>query len=148
MEVSSTAAEGPAVPILVTHDMSVTLAFFKRLGFETERYDDDYAFVRRHAIELHYSLAPDSDPFTNDCAAYIPVTDVDQVHQEFADKGVWLASLRTPLVLGIELRRKWDAGETIARISAVEDKPWGIREFALFDPTNNLLRFGQRRRSA
>jgi hypothetical protein len=30
----------------------------------------------------------------------------------------------------------------VARIAPPEDKPWRVRELALFDPTNNLLRIG------
>jgi len=44
----------------------------------------------------------------------------------------------------MDLRRRWAAGESIARITEVEDKPWGFRELELLDPNNNLLRFGQR----
>ncbi len=40
------------------------------------------------------------------------------------------------------LRDRWTAGESLARITRVEDKPWGMREFALADVDNNLLRIG------
>ena len=30
-----------------------------------------------------------------------------------------------------------------ARLTAVEDKPWGMREFAVVDPNGNLLRVGR-----
>jgi hypothetical protein len=28
-------------------------------------------------------------------------------------------------------------------MDAIEDKPWGLREFAVIDPDGNLLRIGQ-----
>ena len=31
----------------------------------------------------------------------------------------------------------------IPRVVALEDKPWGLREFAVVDPDGNLLRIGQ-----
>jgi hypothetical protein len=31
----------------------------------------------------------------------------------------------------------------IPRQDVLEDKPWGIREFAIVDPDGNLLRIGQ-----
>jgi hypothetical protein len=34
---------------------------------------------------------------------------------------------------------------SLARISPVEDKPWRMREFALADPDNNLIRIGSAR---
>ena len=30
-----------------------------------------------------------------------------------------------------------------SRLSAVENKPWGMREFAIVDPNGNLVRVGQ-----
>jgi hypothetical protein len=47
-----------------------------------------------------------------------------------------------------DLRTRWEQRESIARVSALEDKPWGLREFALLDEDNNLLRIGQRIASA
>jgi hypothetical protein len=31
----------------------------------------------------------------------------------------------------------------IPRMDAIENKPWGMREFAVFDEDGNLLRVGQ-----
>jgi hypothetical protein len=31
----------------------------------------------------------------------------------------------------------------IPRMDAIEDKPWGMKEFAIVDPDGNLLRIGQ-----
>jgi hypothetical protein len=42
-----------------------------------------------------------------------------------------------------ELRAKWDAGESIARMGEVVDQPWGIRELPPLDCNNNLIRFGE-----
>ena len=33
----------------------------------------------------------------------------------------------------------------IPRLDALEDKPWGMREFAMVDPDGNLIRIGQTR---
>jgi uncharacterized glyoxalase superfamily protein PhnB len=33
--------------------------------------------------------------------------------------------------------------EGIPRIDALQDKPWGMREFAIIDEDGNLLRIGQ-----
>jgi len=36
----------------------------------------------------------------------------------------------------------------IPRVSEPEDRPWGMREFALNDPNGNLVRIGQQIRPA
>ncbi len=119
-------------------------SFFERTGFEVDSYDDGYGFVRRHAIEIHYTLVSDLDPFKKTGAVYIAGADVDRSHQQFVDRGLWLVPRHTPHGMGMEPRRRWAAGESIARITEVEDKPWEFRELELLDPNNNLLRFGQR----
>jgi hypothetical protein len=135
--------EGPAVPILPARDVAATLAFFDRLGFETETFDAEYGFVQRQAIQLHYAAAPDHDPWRTAGMAYIPVDHLDQVHDEFVAAGVWPTDSGDPPCTDGELHRRWDEGVGLARITPIEDKPWGIREFALMDPDNNLLRFGK-----
>ncbi|MGH9090013.1 MAG: bleomycin resistance protein [Acidimicrobiales bacterium] len=139
-----TSPEGPASPILPARNLSETLSFFEVLGFETSRYDDGYGFINRHAIDIHYSTNPDHDPWEHAGSAYIAVDDVDRVHAEFVERGVWLVPTRPPPGFGLELHRRWEAGESVARITPLADESWGIREFVLVDPNNNALRFGQR----
>ena len=43
--------------------------------------------------------------------------------------------VKTPTIDGL-------AAEGIPRVTAPEDKPWGMREFALVDPSGNLIRVG------
>ena len=68
--------------------------------------------------------------------AYLRVADVDALYAEVVAAGLEVLS-------PAELRERWDAGGPLERISALEDKPWGLREFALLDADNNLLRIGQ-----
>ena len=42
----------------------------------------------------------------------------------------------------VALRTRWERERSVARIGPPEDKPWRVRELALFDPTGNLLRVG------
>ncbi|MEO8089363.1 MAG: hypothetical protein ABI703_03595 [Gemmatimonadales bacterium] len=53
------------------------------------------------------------------------VKDVDALHAECSEVG--LPRVGTP------------------RLEAVEDKPWGMREFAIVDPNGTLIRVGQER---
>lgn len=137
------APEGMAIPILPARDMDETLAFFDLLGFTTETYrEGGYGFVRRGGIELQYAANPDVDPFSTAAMAYVRVNNAQALYDEFHAAGLWEPSIRGP-ELEAEVRRRWASGEPIARTGPPEDKPWGLKEFALLDPCNNLLRFGQ-----
>jgi hypothetical protein len=132
-----------AVPILPTHDAARTAAFFGRLGFVRERGSDDgYQMFERDGIELHYTLEPGVDPFSTAWVAYVSVPDVDALHAEFLAAGV-----PHPFGDGHDatdaLRARWAETRDLSRVGPPTDKPWRVREFALADPTNNLLRFGQ-----
>jgi catechol 2,3-dioxygenase-like lactoylglutathione lyase family enzyme len=116
-----------AVPILPARDLGATLAFYERLGFE-QRGDDwrrwDYLILGRGGAELHFYAEPDVDPLTTDFGCYLRVEDAD------------------------ELWREWDAvgvphdPATGSRLMAPETTDYGMREFALVDPSGNLLRVG------
>jgi hypothetical protein len=38
---------------------------------------------------------------------------------------------------------RWRTEHDVSRVGAIEDKAWRMREFALLDPVNNLLRVGR-----
>jgi hypothetical protein len=126
------------------------LALFQRLGF-TVRHDEEYgyAMVRRGSIELHFSASPSLDPWNGAGIAFVRLKDVSALYEEFLAGGVVppvplpRSELRAAERLRNELRAKWDAGESIARMGEMVDQPWGIREFPLLDCNNNLIRFGQ-----
>jgi DNA-binding MarR family transcriptional regulator len=132
-----------AVPILPTHDAATTAAFFRRLGFVRERGSDDgYQMFERDGIELHYTLVPDVDPFSTAGVTYISVPDVDAIYDELVAAGV-----PHPFGDGHDatdaLRARWAETRDLSRVGPPADKPWRVRELALADPTNNLLRIGQ-----
>jgi catechol 2,3-dioxygenase-like lactoylglutathione lyase family enzyme len=116
-----------AVPILPSRDLEETLAFYERLGFELrgapiETYR--YLIVGRGTIELHFWDAPNVDPLTTDASCYLRVRDADALHREWAAIGV-----TTDPATG-------------SRLVAPVDAEYGMREFALVDPSGNLLRVG------
>lgn len=134
---------GTSFPILPTHDIAVTVALFEKLGFEPEVYTSDgYAILRRSGIELHFTATDDVDPLNNNGMAFVRLRDANALYDEFTAAGA--LPVMAPSSIGPEeLQRMWDAGESIARMVEIEDKPWGIREFAILDQSNNLIRFGQ-----
>ena len=85
--------------------------------------DPHYAILRLNSIELHFFKHETLEPADSFAGCYIRVTDADGIYKIFAEA---------------ELPR---AG--IPRIDALEDKPWGLREFAVVDLDGNLLRVGQ-----
>jgi hypothetical protein len=109
---------------------------FARIGLvETGRWDT-YSILEREDVELHFFAQPDLDPATTAGMAYIRVADVDRLYAEVRAAGFEVLSAAV-------LRERWDKGASLERITTVEDKPWGLREFSLLDIDNNLLRIGQ-----
>ena len=146
-----TEAELPpsAVPILPTHDAALTRECLGPLGFEVRRGSDDgYLMVGWHGLELHYQHTPDVDPFRTASSAFVSVPDVDAFHREVLASRAVTSGTLVVLDAGdgagdpIALRTRWARERSVARIGPPEDKPWRVRELALFDPTGNLLRVG------
>jgi uncharacterized protein (TIGR02246 family) len=123
------AATGAAIPILPAMDLEGTRTFFERLGF-TARYwspkqERGYAILTRGNLELHFFSYAELARVSNYAGCYWRVTDANALHAEYS-------------ALGLPARGAPSVG-------AIEDKPWGMREFELVDPNGNLIRIGQDR---
>jgi hypothetical protein len=141
-----TPVEGTSIPVLPARDIAETLALYERLGFAVSHDEENgYGMVRRGSIELHFTASPDLDPWNSAGMAFVRLNDATALYEELVATGaVPLVSLLRPAELVLdELRAKWDAGDSIARMGEIADRPWGIREFPLLDCNNNLIRFGQ-----
>ena len=102
--------------IFPVRDLAEAVEYYRRLGFEIEAYDETYAWVRHRGEEvLHLALVDELDPSANAAAGYFHVRDPDAWH------------------------RAWQDAPGLGDIA---DRPWGMREFALTDPSGNLLRVG------
>ena len=113
-----------AIPILPSRSLSDTLTFYQRLGFEGEIHRfGDYAIIRRGNVELHFFTDRELRPSESTAMCYIRVSDAEGIHRAFAAAGLPRSG--------------------IPRQDALEDKPWGMREFAIVDADGNLLRIGQ-----
>jgi catechol 2,3-dioxygenase-like lactoylglutathione lyase family enzyme len=114
-----------AIPTLPCRSVSATVAFYKRLGFEggAHEFNSAYAILRRGAVELHFFTHEDLVPSDSSAGCYIRVLDVEEIFRSFSSS---------------QLPRTG-----IPRMDALEDKPWGLREFAIVDLDGNLLRIGQ-----
>ena len=116
-----------AVPVLPGRDLHELLAFYERLGFGSrgapiEQYG--YLIIGRGSIELHFFSEPGVDPLTTAANCYVRVADADALHRE------WHA-------VGIEADPT-----TGSRLVAPTTTDYGMREFAVVDPSGNLLRIG------
>lgn len=114
-----------AIPILPSRSLPSTLAFYRRLGFEGEILGegDAYAILTRGDLELHFFLHTELVPAESWAGCYLRVVDVESLYKAF-------------LAAGLPTRG-------IPRMDAIENKPWGMREFAVVDEDGNLLRVGQ-----
>lgn len=114
-----------AIPVLPSRSLPKTLAFYDRLGFEGEILGegDAYAILTRGDLELHFFLHAELVPAQSWAGCYLRVAELEPVYADV-------------LAAGLPL-------QGIPRMHAVEDKPWGMREFAIIDEDGNLLRVGQ-----
>ena len=115
-----------AEPILPSRDLKETRQFYKSLGFDAwfaGRGVTDYEIVSKGNLVVHFVLNPDLKPGENESGCYWRVSNADTLHRE-------LAALNLP-------------ASGIPRLEAPANKPWGMREFALLDPSGNLIRIGQ-----
>jgi hypothetical protein len=117
-------ADDIAIPILPSRNLANTLEFYRRLGFDGFIHSHGgYAILMRGTVELHFSLHRKLDPEKSVSCCYLRVSRVDTIHSEFS-------------------RAKLPR-QGIPRQDALEDKPWGLREFAVVDLDGNLIRIGQ-----
>jgi catechol 2,3-dioxygenase-like lactoylglutathione lyase family enzyme len=135
-EATSVPALRRPATIFPVRDLKNSLAFYERLGFRADVYDDGYGFARRERLRLHLRVVPELDPLTNRSAVYVDAPEADALYAEWLERGLAVVPDVTA-----------EAGERVGRITqAVEAKPWGVREFTIVDPDNNQLRFGQETR--
>lgn len=94
--------------------------YINKLKFSEISDYGDYLMLRKDNIEIHFFEFKDLDPKENYGQIYIRTNAIEELYQSFLDNKV-----------------------LIHPNGHLETKPWGQREFALLDPDNNLLTFGQ-----
>jgi len=114
-----------AIPQLPARSMERTAAFYQRLGFDFEVVSPagDYAIAERGSLEVHFFLYEGLVPSQSSFGCYFRVCDVAQLYAAFSSAGL--------------------PGAGIPRITPLENKPWGMREFAVIDEDGSLVRIGQ-----
>ncbi len=110
-------------PKLPMRNKQATREFYVgKLGFRVvgNRDYDGYLMVEKDHIELHFFEYNELDPKENYGQVYLRTNDIDKLY-------AWLL----------------EHNVAIHPNGKLETKPWGQKEFALLDPDNNLLTFGQ-----
>ena len=111
-------------PKLPMRDKATTRAYYvNKLGFAVVGNDEHahYLMVERDGSEIHFFLFKDLDPKENYGQVYIRTDAIDELYRSLLSSGA-----------------------PIHPNGPLTTKPWGQKEFALLDPDNNLLTFGQR----
>ena len=109
-------------PKLPMRNKALTKEFYvNKLGFQQFGKDyDEYLMVQKDNIQIHFFEFKELDPKENYGQVYIRTDDIDGLYQSIQDKEL-----------------------SIHPAGHLQIKPWGQREFAMLDPDNNLLTFGQ-----
>ena len=110
-------------PKLPMRDKSATRDYYiNKLNFQEFGSADyeGYLMVQKDSIQIHFFEFKELDPKENYGQVYIRTDDIDKFYHQLLDKKI---SIHPNGHLAI--------------------KPWGQKEFALLDPDNNLLTFGQ-----
>ncbi len=110
-------------PKLPMRDKSATKDYYlNQLGFEQFGSDEfpDYLMVKKDNIEIHFFLFNELNPKENDGQVYIRVNEIEKLYQEMLDRKI-----------------------AIHPHGNLKETPWGMKEFHLLDPDNNLLTFGE-----
>ncbi len=108
--------------VLAVHDVRRSAAFYvEKLGFHIVAEPAGWIFVKREACLIMLGECPDDLPAgatgCHSYFAYLCVEEADGWHDELKAAGVEL-------------------------LSAIEDKPWGMREFGLRTPDGHRLMIG------
>lgn len=101
----------------ITRDFYINKLGFKELG-STDF--EGYLMVQKDQIEIHFFEFKELDPFENYGQVYIRTDEIEKWYE---------------LALSQKLH--------IPQAGHLKIKPWGQKEFALLDPDNNSLTFGQ-----
>lgn len=109
--------------VLAVNDLAVSRAFFMDcLGFEEDLAVEGWSFLSRGQCQVRMGHCPGIEPMSrvsdHSWIAYWRITGAREHYHELVSKGV---SIWHPL----------------------QDKPWGMREFAIVTPDGHRIVFGE-----
>lgn len=101
----------------VTRNYYIGILGFQELGSADF---DGYLMLQKDSIQIHFFLFKELNPKENYGQVYIRTNDIDKLYQSLLNNKT-----------------------SIHPNGHLQVKSWGQKEFALLDPDNNLLTFGQ-----
>lgn len=109
--------------VLAVPDLNVSKRFYiEKLGFTQDFSVDGWAFLSRGACKLRIGDCPDAVPISqvqdHSWFAYLHVEDAAGLYRDYRERGVEI----------------WHP---------LQDKPWGMREFAIVTPDGHRIVFGE-----
>jgi catechol 2,3-dioxygenase-like lactoylglutathione lyase family enzyme len=109
--------------VLAVNDLDLSRRFYcEKLGFTEDLAVDGWSFLSRGACKLRLGHCPEAEPISS-CKdhswfAYLHVDNVTGLYQEYT-------------------------GNAVDMYQELEDKSWGLREFAVTTPDGHIIAFGE-----
>lgn len=107
-----------ADPVLASLNFAETVSFYERLGFRVLTHTESYLMVHRDNVTLHFWACSDANIAQN-TSCYVYVQGVDALYEEMRGHDV------------------------IHPNGALQQQPYGLREFTMLDVHGNAIRFGE-----
>ncbi|WP_261132057.1 VOC family protein [Bacillus sp. Marseille-Q3570] len=126
-----------AIPALPVKDLKSSITFYRdTLGFALVHEEDGFAVLTWDEVEVHLWLADDERwrmvdrpaPVISGAESFIAGTASCRIGMDGVD----------------ELHGRLAEHEILHPNAPLGDRPWGVREFAVVDPDNNLITFYER----
>ena len=111
------------IPKLPMSSKTTTREFYiNKLGFEDIGFEDfeGYLLLKKDNVEIHFFEFKGIDPKENYGQVYVRTNDIEMLYQSMLNNN-----------------------NKIHPTGYLQTKPWGQKEFAILDPDNNLITFGQ-----
>ena len=111
------------IPKLPMRNNAITKDYYvNKLGFKYIGSDEfpQYLIVEKDNLQIHFFEFKNLDPKENYGQVYIRTNNIENLYQSMLDNKTEIHPNGT-----------------------LKTQPWGQKEFALLDPDNNLLTFGQ-----
>lgn len=110
-------------PKLPMRNKAITREFYcNQLGFRLFGRDEyaEYLMLQKDDVQIHFFGFNKLNPKKNYGQVYIRTDNIEELYQTLQDNGV-----------------------SIHPNGTLDTKPWGLKEFSILDPDNNLLTFGE-----
>lgn len=107
-----------ATPILAYLDREATIAFYEKLGFESNAAYEGYLMFTRDQIGIHLWRC-DDESIPKNTGCYIYVDEIDALYKECEALGI------------------------VHPNGKLQNTAWRMRQFSVLDNSGNIINFGQ-----